>query len=77
MTSPPARDTAILSLSSGASLRSVGASRCGDSEVRTALYEAASRLLVRCNTPSELRSWGSACAAQRARVACLAVPGPL
>lgn len=33
-------------------------SKCGDSEVRTALYEAASSLLVRCKTPSELRSWG-------------------
>lgn len=33
-------------------------SKCGDSEVRTALYEAASSLLVRCKTLSELRSWG-------------------
>jgi hypothetical protein len=33
-------------------------SKCGDSEVRTALYEAASGLLVLCKTPSELRSWG-------------------
>lgn len=33
-------------------------SKCGDGEVRTALYEAASSLLVRCKTSSELRSWG-------------------
>lgn len=33
-------------------------SKCGEVEVRTALYEAASGLLIRCRQASELRTWG-------------------
>src|SRR5262245_24214408 len=39
--------------------------RCGDSEVRTALYEAANGLMVRCKKWSALRAWGIGVAKRR------------
>jgi transposase len=33
-------------------------SKCGDREVRQALYDAAGSLLRRCKKPSALRAWG-------------------
>jgi transposase len=40
-------------------------SRCGDAEVRTALYTSASSLLVRCKTWSSLPAWGMSVAKRR------------
>jgi transposase len=40
-------------------------SRCGDPEVRTALYGAASSMLVRCKKWSSLRAWGMSIAKRR------------
>ena len=40
-------------------------SRCGDEEVRTSLYTAASALLVRCQKWSALRAWGMSIAKRR------------
>ena len=40
-------------------------SRCGDPEVRTALYASASSLLVRCKKWSSLRAWGMTIAKRR------------
>lgn len=40
-------------------------SRCGDELARTALYEAAHSLLIRCRQPSALRSWGLRVARRR------------
>jgi transposase len=39
--------------------------RCGDSEVRTALYEAANSMMVRCKKWSALRAWGIGVAKRR------------
>jgi transposase len=39
--------------------------RCGDSEVRTALYETANSLMVRCKEWSALRAWGIGVAKRR------------
>ena len=40
-------------------------SRCGDEEVRTSLYTAASAMLVRCRKWSTLRAWGMSIAKRR------------
>ena len=40
-------------------------SRCGDELARTALYEAAHSLLVRCTKWSTLRAWGMRIAQRR------------
>ena len=40
-------------------------SRCGDEEVRTSLYTAASALLTRCQKWSALRAWGLSIAKRR------------
>lgn len=50
---------------SGTIDRSGRISKCGEPEVRTALYEAASGLLVRCKQASELRTWGLGLAKRR------------
>lgn len=42
-------------------------SKCGDKEVRTVLYEAASSMLGRCNTWCSLRAWGLKVAQRRGR----------
>ena len=42
-----------------------GISRCGDELARTALYEAAHSLLIRCQRWSTLRAWGMKVAKQR------------
>ncbi|MFN3515498.1 MAG: IS110 family transposase [Phenylobacterium sp.] len=42
-------------------------SKCGDKDVRTVLYEAASSMLGRCNTWCSIRAWGLKVAQRRGR----------